>query len=88
MEKRKGQYKKHELVSSHICRRSFATNHYGKLPTPVIMAVTGHQSSKQFMSYINKVPKDDAEILNSFWQLQEQKKEQKIPKLKVIKTAN
>jgi integrase len=86
--KEKGEYKKHELVSSHICRRSFATNHYGLLPTPVIMAVTGHKTEKMFLNYIGKTPKDNAEVLNSFWQVQEQKKEQKTPEFKVIKNAN
>jgi integrase len=82
----KGTYKKYELVSTHICRRSFATNHYGKLPTPVIMAVTGHTTEKMFLNYIGKTAKDNAETLNSFWKDQEHKKEQK-PKLEVIKTG-
>jgi len=69
----KGTYKKWELVSTHICRRSFATNHYGKLPTPVIMAVTGHTTEKQFLSYIGKTSKDNAEVLMKFWQHQELK---------------
>lgn len=82
----KGTYKKHELVSTHICRRSFATNHYGNLPTPVIMAVTGHTTEKMFLSYIGKTSKDNAEVLMKFWQHQELKKEQK-PLLQVIKTG-
>jgi integrase len=82
----KGTYKKHELVSTHICRRSFATNHYGKLPTPVIMAVTGHTTEKMFLNYIGKTAKDNAETLNSFWKDQEHKKEQK-PKLEIIKNG-
>lgn len=45
-------YQKWELVSSHIGRRSFATNHYGKMPTPYIMAITGHQTEKEFLKYI------------------------------------
>ena len=85
----RGKYPKYELISSHTFRRSFSTYHYNKsLPTPVIMAITGHKSIKSFMLYINKVPKDDAEVLNKFWQDQEQKKNQRPPKLKVIKTAN
>lgn len=82
----KGIYKKYDLVSTHICRRSFATNHYGKLPTPVIMAVTGHTTEKMFLNYIGKTAKDNAEVLNSFWKHQEQKREQK-PQLEVIKTG-
>jgi integrase len=82
----KGTYKKYELVSSHICRRSFATNHYGKLPTPVIMAVTGHTTEKMFLNYIGKTASDNAETLNKFWQHQQHKKEQK-PVLEVIKNG-
>ncbi|GAA4940535.1 phage integrase SAM-like domain-containing protein [Algibacter agarivorans] len=81
----KGEYNKHELVSSHICRRSFATNHYGKLPTPVLMAVTGHTTEKMFLNYIGKTAKDSANVLNEFWKVQELKKEQKT-KLNIIKT--
>jgi integrase len=81
----KGEYPKHELVSSHICRRSFATNHYGKLPTPVLMAVTGHTTEKMFLNYIGKTAKDNANVLHEFWQVQELKKQQK-PKLNIVKT--
>ncbi|GGW58625.1 site-specific recombinase XerD [Winogradskyella epiphytica] len=81
----KGEFSKHELVSSHICRRSFATNHYGKLPTPVLMAITGHKTERVFLNYINKTANDNANTLNEFWQLQEQKKQQK-PILDIVKT--
>ncbi len=52
--KKKGQYPKYELVSSHIGRRSFATNYYMKIPTSIIMAVTGHKSEAQLRAYIGK----------------------------------
>lgn len=47
---------KYKIATSHICRRSFATNYYGspKFPTPVIMAITGHRSEKTFLEYIGK----------------------------------
>lgn len=54
--KEEGDFPKYELITSHICRRSFATNHYGKLPTPTIMAITGHQSEKVFLGYIQTTP--------------------------------
>ncbi len=82
----KGEYLKHELVSTHICRRSFATNHYGKLPTPVIMAVTGHTTEKMFLRYIGKSAKDNANELQKFWQLQEQKQTKK-PQLRKVLTG-
>lgn len=47
-------YPKHELISTHACRRSFATNFYGKIPTPILMNITGHGSEKMFLKYIGK----------------------------------
>jgi len=34
--------------------RSFAINHYGKIPAPIIMAATGHKSESAFLKYISK----------------------------------
>ena len=33
---------KYEFVTSHIMRRSFATNYFGKIETPLLMNITGH----------------------------------------------
>jgi len=52
--KKYGRFAKWELVSSHIGRRSFATNHFGKIPTPIIIAATGHKSESIFLKYIGK----------------------------------
>lgn len=49
-----GLYPKFELVTSHIGRRSFATNHYGRLSNFSIMLVTGHKTESQFLEYIGK----------------------------------
>lgn len=53
---------KYNLVSSHICRRSFATNFYGdkRFTTPQIMAITGHSTETMFLSYIGKNSSDHA----------------------------
>jgi hypothetical protein len=32
LKERKSRYKKYELITSHSCRRSFVSNHIGKLP--------------------------------------------------------
>lgn len=61
--KKKGMYPKYELVTSHIGRRSFATNYYGKIPTPLLMSATGHSSEKQFLEYIKRDPIDNALML-------------------------
>ncbi len=65
--KLEGTYYKYELVSSHICRRSFASNLYGKLDTLTIMKIIGHSTEKQFLAYIKTTPKQHAEKLNSHW---------------------
>lgn len=49
---------KWEFVTSHIGRRSFATNYYGKVPTTYLINITGHGSEKMFLNYIKKSNKD------------------------------
>jgi site-specific recombinase XerD len=51
---------KWELASSHIGRRSFATNNYGKVPTTYLMYITGHGTEKMFLNYIKKSNSDMA----------------------------
>ena len=65
--KQVGKFPKHELVTSHICRRSFATNLYGKIDTLTIMKITGHKTEAQFLSYIKITPKQYAEKLKEYW---------------------
>lgn len=44
---------KHELISSHTARRSFATNLYLQgIPVHSIMAVTGHRTERAFLTYL------------------------------------
>ena len=44
---------KYEFVTSHIMRRSFASNYYGKIETPLLMNITGHSKEKLlFLTYI------------------------------------
>lgn len=52
---------KWEILSSHVGRRSFATNFYGKIPTPLLMEATGHSTEKMFLRYIN--PTNNERIL-------------------------
>lgn len=59
-----GMYPKFELISSHVGRRSFATNFYGKVPTPYLINITGHGSEKMFLKYIHE--KEDKKALESF----------------------
>lgn len=60
-------FEKWELVTSHIGRRSFATNFYGTIPTMYLINVTGHSTEKMFLNYIGKSNKDLAlELINYF----------------------
>lgn len=56
--KKEGIYKKYELVTSHIGRRSFATNFYGTIPTTFLINITNHGSEAMFLNYIGKSNKD------------------------------
>ena len=56
---------KYQLVTSHIGRRSFASNYYGKLNQQLIMSVTGHKTEASFLKYINADRQIDTEALNS-----------------------
>ena len=56
--KQSGTFKKYELVTSHIGRRSFATNFYGTIPTTFLIYVTGHSTESMFLNYIGKSNKD------------------------------
>lgn len=67
-----GKFPKHELVSSHICRRTFATLLYGKIDTLTIMKITGHQTEKQFLGYIKVTPKEYAQKLKDYWKKNEE----------------
>jgi len=58
--KQTGLYPKYELVSSHIGRRSFASNFYGKIPTSLLIAATGHSTEQMFLKYIGKSSSDRA----------------------------
>jgi|694.fasta_scaffold37083_9 integrase len=51
---------KYKFISSHVSRRSFATNFYGRIPTPVLMNITAHGTEKMFLSYIGKTTYDNA----------------------------
>lgn len=63
-----GDFEKYKLVSSHICRRSFATNFYGnpKYPTPLLMNITAHSTEKMFLEYIGKKQGDNDAQLSMF----------------------
>lgn len=53
---KKAIYPKYKLISNHSGRRSFACNFYGLSgwTLPTIMAITGHESERSFLYYIDK----------------------------------
>ena len=51
---------KYEFVTSHIMRRSFASNYYGKIETPLLMNITGHSKESTFLTYIGTHQNKDA----------------------------
>jgi integrase len=64
------------LVSSHICRRSFATNFYGNkmFTTPQLMSITGHKTESMFLNYIGKTADDWAmQTAKTFREISQQK---------------
>lgn len=85
-----GLYPKYELVKSHTCRRSFATNLYmsNELKPLTIMAITGHTTESQFLKYIKVTSKEHAQKLGEYYekevQEQETKKQTQIIKLSKI----
>lgn len=67
--KETGMFPKYKLVSSHTCRRSFATNMYlMNFPTLSIMQITGHTTEKSFLKYIMVIPKEHADKLLAHWE--------------------
>ena len=80
-----GQYPLHEIISSHVCRRSFATHNYIKVPTPIIMAVTGHKTEKEFLNYIGKDFNDQSKKILQYWKTAQQAEPEAPSK---TKTAN
>ncbi|WP_117881975.1 phage integrase SAM-like domain-containing protein [Aureibaculum luteum] len=91
----KGTYPKYKLITSHVCRRSFATNYYLHIPTPILMYCTAHSKEALFLSYIGvKEDKDEnAKLMLEYAELMEQKKKSKVSlsektNLKVLKVSN
>jgi len=62
-----GTYRKCDLVSSHIGRRSFASNFYGTIPTSLLINITGHTTETMFLTYIGKSNKDLAKETHKYF---------------------
>ncbi|MGN7203923.1 tyrosine-type recombinase/integrase [Pedobacter sp. SAFR-022] len=54
----------YKYVSSHCCRRSYATNMFNKgVPTMLIMNSTGHKSESAFLKYLRATNEDKAILM-------------------------
>lgn len=78
---------KYMAVSSHIGRRSYATNYYGKIPTPLLISATGHSSEAQFMRYVRKKGTHNALALAKAMRALAMD-EGREPKLEIVKSVN
>jgi integrase len=80
-------YPKYKVISSHVCRRSFASNFYGRIPTPVLMNITAHASERMFINYIGKTTYDNAyQMLDYFSKLAPKVKT--TPIMEIIRSNN
>lgn len=68
-----GKFEKWKLISSHDLRRTFASNNYGEMPTPLIMSITGHATESTFLKYIGKTSMDYAQQIAEFYHKRSEK---------------
>ena len=83
-----GKYPKHKLVGSHICRRSFATNYYGKIPLHLLKQITGHSTEKSLINYVGLPAQDYAQQIAEYYTAIEKKELAKKENAPLIKIAN
>jgi integrase len=55
---------KYQLIHTHTCRKSFATNAFlAGVPTLSIMKITGHTTENQFLKYVKVSEEENANNL-------------------------
>lgn len=64
-----GEVPKYEAVGTHTMRRSFASNYYGIISTPLLKNITGHTTEEMLLRYIGVGSSDTSE-----WALEEYQK--------------
>lgn len=63
-ERKRETLEKHDLITVHTARRSFATNGFLEgVPTISLMKITGHRTEKSFLKYIKISQEDNANKL-------------------------
>ncbi len=78
-----GFYPKYQLIASHCFRRSFCTNYYKKIPTPILINISGHSKESMFLTYISEDTDKDANA-DLFMKFYETINKDKEPQLKVV----
>ncbi len=66
-ETKEGEFELHELLSTHVMRRTFASLNWGKIPTPMLLQLTGHEKAEMLMKYIGVADDMGAKALNKLW---------------------
>ncbi|SIR56008.1 MULTISPECIES: tyrosine-type recombinase/integrase [unclassified Chryseobacterium] len=61
------QTEKWKIISSHIGRRSFASNFYGRIPTSLLIQATGHSSERMFLNYVNPLNHERITTLGNYF---------------------
>lgn len=62
-----GYYSKADLVTSHTCRRSFASIYYGVIPSEDLCSILGWSNDKMLLFYNKKTKKEKANNLKKHW---------------------
>jgi hypothetical protein len=79
-------YEKYKLMTSHSFRRSFCSNYYKKMATPILMAISGHQKESVFLKYI-KEPEDKDANADLFRKLYEDLNRIKTPQMRLLQNG-
>ena len=65
--KKHGKFAEWELVNSHTDRRSFVTNQFGKMLSPIIKAASGHKSELLYLKYVTEGRAEVVNIPAEYW---------------------
>lgn len=76
-------YEKYKLITTHSFRRSFCTNYYKKIPTPILMGISGHTKESIFLAYIN-APEDTDNNADLFMKFYNEIHKDKKPKMVLL----
>lgn len=82
-----GTFEKWQLIRTHTCRRSFATNHYNKMTNKQIMHITGHATERMLLAYIGEVDSEHIDDFLDLWSKEAKENSEKIVRLTNLKQA-